>query len=89
MRDMVAAVFEFGGIGILGVFSLKRLRYAACKPEHVMGVQVIECHKGMSGGVLENHRFVHSQSVGIVGAGLGDVSRQRGFYRFICAHFQL
>ena len=38
MRDMAAAVFEFGGIGVLGVFSVKRLRYAACKPEHVMGV---------------------------------------------------
>ena len=86
---MAVAVFEFGGIGVLGVFSLKRLRYAACKPEHVMSAQVIECDKGMSGGVLENHRFVHSQCVGIVGTGLGDVSRQRGFYRFICAHFQL
>ena len=86
---MAAAVFEFGGIGVLGVFSLKRLRDAACKPEHVMGVQVIECDKGMSGGVLENHRFVHSQSVGIVGTGLGDVSGQGRFYRFICAHFQL
>ena len=86
---MVAAVFEFGGIGVLGVFSLKRLRYAACKSEHVMGVQVIECDKGMSGGVLENHRFVHSECVGIVGAGLGDVSGQGRFYRFICAYFQL
>ena len=27
---MAVAVFEFGGIGILGVFSVKRLRYAAC-----------------------------------------------------------
>ena len=86
---MAVAVFEFGGIGILGVFSLKRLRYAACKPEHVMSAQVIECDKGMSGGVLENHRFVHSQCVGIVGIGLGDVSGQGRFYRFICAHFQL
>ena len=86
---MAVAVFEFGGIGVLGVFSLKRLRYAACKPEQVMGVPVIECDKGMSDGVVENHRFVHTQPVGIVGTGLGDVSRQRGFYRFICAHFQL
>ena len=71
---MVAAVFEFGGIGVLGAFSVKRLRDAACKPEHVMSAQVIECDKGMSGGVLENHRFVHSEYIGIVGAGLGDVS---------------
>ena len=27
---MVAAVFEFGGVGVLGVFSVKRLRDAAC-----------------------------------------------------------
>ena len=43
---MVAAVFEFGGVGVLGVFSLKRLRYAACKPEHVMGVHVMSVIKG-------------------------------------------
>ena len=43
---MVAAVFEFGGIGVLGVFSLKRLRYAACKPEHALGVQVMSVIKG-------------------------------------------
>ena len=30
----------------------------------------------MSDGVVENHRFVHSQCVGIVGTGLGDVSGQ-------------
>ena len=34
---MAAVVFEFGGIGVLGVFSLKRLRYAACKPEYALG----------------------------------------------------
>ena len=48
-----------------------------------MGVQVMSVIKGMSGGVLENHRFVHSECVGIVGAGLGDVSGQGRFYRFI------
>ena len=26
MRDMAAAVFEFGGIGVLGVFSLRCLQ---------------------------------------------------------------
>ena len=26
MRDMVAAVFEFGGIGVLGVFSMRWLQ---------------------------------------------------------------
>ena len=39
---MAAAVFEFGGIGVLGVFSLKRLRYAACKSEQVMRVKEIK-----------------------------------------------
>ena len=43
---MAAVVFEFGGIGVLGVFSVKRLRYAACKPEHVMGVQIVSVIKG-------------------------------------------
>ena len=43
---MVAAVFEFGGIGVLGVFSITRLRYAACKPEYVMGVQIMSVIKG-------------------------------------------
>ena len=46
MRDMAAAVFEFGGIGVLGVFSVKRLRYTACKPEHVMGGQITSVIKG-------------------------------------------
>ena len=43
---MAAAVFEFGGIGVLGVFSLKRLRYAACKTAHVMGGQIVSVIKG-------------------------------------------
>ena len=43
---MAAVVFEFGGIGVLGAFSVKRLRYAACKPEHVMGVQIVSVIKG-------------------------------------------
>ena len=43
---MVAAVFEFGGVGVLGVFSLKRLRYAACKPEHALGGQIVSVIKG-------------------------------------------
>ena len=43
---MAAAVFEFGGVGVLGVFSVKRLIHAACKPEHVMGVQVMSVIKG-------------------------------------------
>ena len=43
---MAAVVFEFGGIGVLGAFSVLCLRYAACKPEHVMGVQIVSVIKG-------------------------------------------
>ena len=43
---MAVAVFEFGGIGVLGVFSLQRLSYAACKTAHVMGGQIVSVIKG-------------------------------------------
>ena len=43
---MAVAVFEFGGIGVLGVFSLKRLRDTACKPEHALGGQIVSVIKG-------------------------------------------
>ena len=43
---MAVAVFEFGGIGVLGAFSVKRLRYAACKTAHVMGGQIVSVIKG-------------------------------------------
>ena len=43
---MAAAVFEFGGIGVLGVFSVKHLRDAACKPEHALGGQIVSVIKG-------------------------------------------
>ena len=46
MHDMAVAVFEFGGIGVLGVFSLKRLRDTACKPEHALGGQIVSVIKG-------------------------------------------
>ena len=80
---MVAAVFEFGGIGVLGVFSLRCLQTCGLKTCACAGCASYECDKGLSGGVLENHWFAHSQCVGIVGIGLGDVSGQGRFYRFI------